>query len=66
MTMAEEHNCASCPARKRYDDRPRSFLGRLWRWHAGWCPGFRKYITSLPDEERREIAERYRLRKYAG
>jgi hypothetical protein len=64
--MAEEHSCASCPARKRYDDNPRSLLGRLWRWHTGFCPGFRKYITSLPDEERREIAGRYGLRKYAG
>ena len=63
--MAEKHNCPSCPMRRRYDENPRSLIGRFWRWHAGWCPGFRGYITSLPDEERREIAERYGLKKYS-
>jgi len=64
--MAEEQGCAACKFRAKYDDNPKSILGRIWRWHAGWCPGWRKYITALPDEERRELAERYRLRKYAG
>jgi hypothetical protein len=64
--MAEEHGCAACKFRAKYDANRKSILGRLWRWHAGWCPGWKKYITSLPDEERRELAERYGLRKYAG
>ncbi len=63
--MAEQHNCEHCKLRGRYDRKPRSLLGRLWRWHTGWCPGFRKYITSLPAEERQGLAERYVLKKYA-
>lgn len=57
-------NCADCRLRARYDDNPRSLLGRLWRWHAGWCPGWKAYITSLPDEERNRLATRYGLDKY--
>jgi len=59
-----EHNCADCRFRARYDRKPKSLLGRLWRWHAGWCPGWKKYITSLPDRERVALAEKYGLRKY--
>ena len=62
--MAKEQNCDSCPWRAKYDKNPKSILGRLWRWHAGWCPGWKKHITSLPDEERNALAEKYRLKKY--
>ncbi len=57
-------NCADCRLRARYDSNPRSFPGRLWRWHAGWCPGWKAYITSLPDEERKRLAMHYGLDKY--
>ena len=63
--MAEKLSCGNCSMRARYDSNPRSLLARIWRWHAGWCPGFKKYITSLPDEERIEMAKRYHLKKYA-
>jgi len=56
--------CKTCRLRARYDDNPRSILGRLWRWHAGWCPGWKAYITSVPDEERNRLAEQYGLDKY--
>jgi len=39
-------------------------LGRLWRWHAGWCPGWKSYMNSLPDQERLELAEKYDLAKF--
>jgi len=57
-------NCASCKFRAKYDNNPQSLLGRIWRWHAGWCPGWKGYITTLPDEERKKLAEKYRLSKY--
>jgi hypothetical protein len=41
-----------------------SILGRIWRWHAGWCPGWKKYMRSLPDEKRIELAEKYNMKKY--
>ena len=64
--MAETKGCETCAWRAKYDADPKSLLGRLWRWHAGWCPGWKKYVTSLPDEQRRELADRYGMRKYAS
>ncbi len=62
--MTEKHDCENCGFRARYDKNPKSLLGRIWRWHAGWCPGFKKYINSLPEEQRNELAQRYGLKKY--
>jgi len=54
--------CASCRLRARYDRNPRSLLGRLWRWHTRWCPGWRAYLRSLSAEERQRLLEHYGLR----
>lgn len=59
-----ESGCATCTFRAKYDSKPKSFLGRLWRWHAGWCPGWKGYMTSLPDEDRQQLAEKYSMKKY--
>ncbi|MEJ2070731.1 MAG: hypothetical protein P8X65_10610 [Syntrophobacterales bacterium] len=56
--------CAACSFRARYDKNPQSLLGRLWRWHANWCPGWKSYMKSLPDQERLELAEKYDLAKF--
>jgi hypothetical protein len=61
--MAEE-NCANCNFRARYDGNPKSFLGRLWRWHINFCPGWKKYFTGLPPEERAKLAGQYNFKKY--
>ncbi len=58
-TDTKPHKCESCGFRRRYDDKPRSLLGRLWRWHIGWCPGWRAYLASLSEDERADIAARY-------
>jgi len=63
--MAKGSGCETCNLRAKYDAKPSSLLGRLWRWHAGWCPGWKKFITSLPDERRRELAQRYGMSKYS-
>lgn len=55
--------CGQCRFRAKYDHNPRSFLGRLWRWHIRWCPGWNRYMRSLPDEERMGLVERYDLKK---
>jgi hypothetical protein len=57
-----KHTCENCSFRARYDRNPKSFLGRIWRWHAGWCPGWRGYMRSLPEEERVRLAQRYKLK----
>jgi hypothetical protein len=56
--------CASCPFRAKYDNNPKSFLGRLWRWHINICPGWKKYFTSLSTEEKSNLAEQYKFKKY--
>ena len=58
------HNCENCSFRAKYDNKPTSLLGRIWRWHAGWCPGWKKYMTSLSNEDRSELAAKYGMRKY--
>ena len=59
-----ESSCEKCKFRAKYDKKPKSILGRIWRWHAGWCPGWKKYMRSLPDEKRIELAEKYNLKKF--
>ena len=55
------HNCSKCFIRARYDRNPRSIIGRLWRWHIRFCPGWKAYMKSLPDEQRAELREQYSL-----
>ena len=59
-----KHNCENCAFRAKYDKKPASLLGRIWRWHANWCPGWKKFVTSLPDEERIKVAKHYNMRKF--
>jgi hypothetical protein len=59
-----DHNCENCGFRAKYDNNPKSLLGRLWRWHASWCPGWKTYMTSIPDEQRIGLAKKYNLKKY--
>lgn len=56
--------CADCTFRAKYDQNPASFLGKLWRWHASWCPGWKSYMHSLSNEQRIKIAEQYNLKKF--
>jgi hypothetical protein len=56
-----EPGCAACPWRAKYDAKPKSLLGRLWRWHANFCPGWRSYMTQLPTDQKKAMIERYRF-----
>lgn len=57
-------NCATCIFRAKYDKNPKSILGRIWRWHINWCPGWKSYMNSLADAERMEVAKKYQMKKY--
>ena len=59
-----KHNCENCNLRARYDTNPRSLIGRMWRWHINWCPGWKRYFCSLPDEDRNRISRKYNMKKY--
>jgi len=52
--------CEKCSFRARYDKNPRSIPGRMWKWHTGWCPGWKTYLKSLPEEKRKAVVSQYR------
>lgn len=52
-------SCDKCKWRQKYDQNPQSILGRLWKWHVGWCPGWKGYLKSSTVEEREKLMRRY-------
>lgn len=58
----KEHKCSNCPNRKKYVQNPKLIVGRLWRWHIKFCPGWKSYMASLNDAERNEIKKIYNLK----
>ncbi len=58
-----KHNCEKCPVRAKYDKSPKSLLGRFWRWHINYCPGWKKYMNSLDEPQRDELRLQYNLKK---
>jgi len=61
--MQQKHNCPQCPFRQRYDKNPKSLLGRFWRWHINFCPGWKAYINSLSEEEQKELRIKYKYNR---
>jgi len=57
-----EVKCDSCSLRAKYDAKPKSLLGRFWRWHIGFCPGWKAYLNTLNDDQRNELKIRYNLK----
>jgi hypothetical protein len=58
------HQCENCKLRANYDRRPKSLIGRFWRWHINFCPGWKAYFTSLPAEQQQALREKYKFTKY--
>lgn len=46
----EKFACETCTFRKKAETKPNSFMARLWRWHTGWCPGWKKYQKALAEQ----------------
>ncbi len=59
-----ENNCENCTMRAKYDEKPKSFGGRFWRWHINFCPGWKAYMGSLEPVKKEEVAKKYQLKKY--
>jgi len=59
-----ENTCDICTLRAKHEKNPKSFTGRFWRWHINFCPGWKKYFTALPSEEKAKLAEHYNFKKY--
>jgi hypothetical protein len=56
--------CENCAMRSKYEEKPKSFAGRFWRWHIGFCPGWKAYMGSLEPAKKEEVAMHYNLKKY--
>ena len=54
--------CANCKLRAKYDKNPGSLVGRFWRWHIGFCPGWKAYMNALSEDERQTYREKYNLK----
>ena len=59
-----EKRCENCKLRAHYAKNPKSFMGRFWRWHINFCPGWKGYFTSLSDEQKAELRAKYNFKKY--
>ena len=63
MANASTKPCANCKFRAQYDKNPKSLLGRFWRWHINFCPGWKGYLASLDEEEHKQVCEKYNFKK---
>jgi hypothetical protein len=43
-------SCETCALRMKAEAKPKSFMARLWRWHTGWCPGWKAYQKHLAEQ----------------
>ena len=59
-----EYRCETCPLRAQYDKNPKSLIGRFWRWHINFCPGWKGYFTSRDEETKAALREKYHFEKY--
>ena len=55
--------CEQCKLRAHYDKAPRSLMGRFWRWHINFRPGWKAFYSSLSEEKKEEMRSRYNLKK---
>lgn len=63
MATSNEKPCSNCKLRAKYDNNPKSLAGRFWRWHIGFCPGWKGFLASLSEEERNAMRQKYNLTK---
>ncbi len=59
--MEKTYKCANCPIRAKYDKKPKSLIGRFWRFHIKFCPGWKQYIKSLKENDLQAIKTKYSL-----
>jgi len=62
MENTKSFPCENCKLRAKYDQNPKSFTGRFWRWHIGFCPGWKGYFNSLAEEKKKTYIEKYNLK----
>jgi hypothetical protein len=50
-----EFKCETCPMRQKAEEKPRSLMARLWRWHTTWCPGWKAYQEHLAQQNAAKV-----------
>jgi hypothetical protein len=50
QTEKKTFGCETCAMRQKAEANPKSFMAHLWRWHTGWCPGWKAYQTYLAEQ----------------
>lgn len=43
----KKFRCETCPIRMYTVKHPYSVVASIWRWHTGWCPGWKAYQRYL-------------------
>jgi hypothetical protein len=46
----KEISCETCPMRMKAEQNPNSLMAKIWRWHTGWCPGWKAYQKTLAEQ----------------
>jgi hypothetical protein len=46
----KSYACETCQMRKKAEANPKALMSRLWRWHTGWCPGWKAYQAHLAEQ----------------
>ena len=57
-------DCANCSMRRKYESNPKSLMGRFWRWHINFCPGWKQFFAALPEDAKEDLRTRYVFHKY--
>ena len=48
----DEMRCATCAIRQKAEANPNSIMARIWKWHTGWCPGWKAYQEALAKADK--------------
>lgn len=59
----KNYQCENCKLRANYEKNPKSILGRFWRWHINFCPGWKAYFASLDADTQNVLRSKYNLKK---
>ncbi len=51
MAEPKKFPCETCGMRRRAEANPNKWWARLWRWHTGWCPGWKAYQRHLAESQ---------------
>ncbi|MCF8099736.1 MAG: hypothetical protein K9K65_17985 [Desulfarculaceae bacterium] len=51
-TPGKEPSCATCAMKRYAEKKPGTIWAKLWRWHTGWCPGYKRYQAWLAAQDK--------------